>query len=391
MKFTQLAPLLLIAVFAVGCTQPYHEELRIDIGSSEALILTKVIDDEGQVILAPKDKDGKELSEFDIHKKNLVTQKKVTIPYYWKQTAKMRPWSWKSSANGKWTPAAKAIIVNMSPETREWSADPNTGTSEKNQAIWVESSDSVGFSTGISVTARIDNTSGEDAVTFLSNYPPTIERKFTTQGSDDFVARVTSLEEIMDGEVRTKIQEVFAYEAASLDMNELRTKKREIMDQVKETVIPYFEERGITITSIGQFGGFTYENKKIQDAIDGVFEAQQDKEVAVAEASAAEERKLALQLKGEGQAQESIEIARGKAEAIKLEAEAESEAVRLVADAKAYELEKAAEDLVTYLALKQLEVDTIKAENWDGVLPSTSLGGDAGSFLYGMGKGITKK
>lgn len=27
-----------------------------------------------------------------------------------------------------------------------------------------------------------------------------------------------------------------------------------------------------------------------------------------------------------------------------------------------------------------------KAKNWDGVMPSTIMGGDVGSFLYGMGK-----
>ena len=45
---------------------------------------------------------------------------------------------------------------------------------------------------------------------------------------------------------------------------------------------PEEKERGITITTIGQFGGMTYENTKIQDAIDQVFISQQEKERAAA-------------------------------------------------------------------------------------------------------------
>lgn len=381
MKMCHLA---VVAFFGIvtGCQQPYHEELRIDIGSSEALILTQTINEEGQVIVAPKGKESDD--EASQYKKNLVTHKKVTIPYYWKQTAKMRPWSWKNAGNGEWRPAAKAIIVDMSPESREWSSDPNTGTSNANQAIWAESSDSVGFSTGISITARIANK--DDAIIFLSNYPPKLEREYNTAGGAPFVAQVTSLAQIMDSEIRIKIQEIFAYESAGSEMDDLRNQKRQILDKVQEVVVPYFKERGITITSIGQFGGFTYENPESQKSIDAVFQAQQDKQVAIAEAEAAEERKTALKLKGEGAAQEAIEIARGKAEAVTLEATAEAEAIKSVADAKAYEIEKAAQDLTTYLALKQLEVDMAKAKKWDGILPVTSLGGDTGNFLYGIKK-----
>lgn len=384
MKYVSLLTVA-AAMFSVGCTQPYHEELRIDVGSSEAVILTQTINDEGQVLVAPKGKDG-DATLAAQYKSNLVLNKKVTIPYYWKQTAKMRAWSWKSSANGEWRPAAKAIIIDMSPESREWNSDLNAGTANKDQAIWVESSDSVGFSTGISITARIESL--DDAVVFLSNYPPETSRDYSTAGGAPFSAEVTGLSQVMDQEVRIKVQEVFADECAGFNMDELRSMKQATMSKVKEIVIPFFKERGLTITSIGQFGGFTYEEKENQAAIDKVFQAQQDKQVAIAEASAAEERKLALQLKGEGEAQEAIEIARGKAEAVTLEAQAEAEAIKAVADAKEYELQKAEADLQTYLSLKQLEVDMVKARLWDGKLPVTNLGADAGSFLYGMGKAV---
>ena len=100
---------------------------------------------------------------------------------------------------------------------------------------------------------------------------------------------VTRIREILDTEIRARVLSVYADQAAEYTMDELRDKKRELMEAVKADVMPYFRERGITITTIGQFGGFSYENPAIQEAIDRVFEAQQDEEVAVAEAKAAEQ------------------------------------------------------------------------------------------------------
>lgn len=333
-----------------ACVKPFHEPLLVDINTSEVAVLVETVNDNGQAAIAPKAKEGE--VESDFYKDRLVNARKVEIPYYWKQTS--RVWTYSHSGNGKWTPAARLITVDTKPETREWSK-------EKGNAVWVESQDSVGFSTGISITARIEDK--DDAIKFLSNYPPEEKREVTTQGGDPFSVEITSLSQIMDEEVRTKIQEVFSYEAAAYKMDNLRGQKQEIMTKIKQDVIPYFKDRGISITTIGQFGGFEYENPKIQDAIDEVFAAQQDKQVAVAEAEAAEQRKLALKLRGEGEAAQVLEAKRGEAEGI-----------QLVADAKAYELQKLQENPEAYIALKTLEVQMQQVNAWDGKLPVTLFG-----------------
>ena len=337
-------------VFLPACIRPFHEPLLVDINTSEVAVLVETVNDNGQAVIAPKDKEGE--SESDYYQNRVVNARKVEIPYYWKRTS--RVWLYDSSTNGKWTPAARLIVVDTQPETREWS-------SSSNNPIWVESNDSVGFSTGISITARIDNR--DDAIKFLSNYPPKNKRTVTTQGGDPFEVEITSLEQIIDKEVRTKVQEVFSYEAAAYNMDDLRSKKQQIMDKIKEVVIPYFVDRGITITAIGQFGGFDYENKNIQEAINKVFTAQQDEEVAIAESKAAEQRKVAMKLTGEGEAAKILEAKKGEAEGIKL-----------VADAKAYELEKLNENPEAYLALKSLEVQQAQIEKWSGILPQMLLG-----------------
>lgn len=57
------------------------------------------------------------------------------------------------------------------------------------------------------------------------------------------------------------------------------------------------------------------------------------------------------------------------------ERKGEAEGIKLVADAKAYELEKLTENPKAYLALKALEVQKAQIEAWDGKLPVTLFSG----------------
>ncbi len=358
--------IVMLCLGMCGCVKPYHEAMLVDIGTSEVAFLVETVNDAGQAAIAPPDKGENVTAEgasVDFYKQRMISARKVEIPYYWKQTSRQMLWA--NSNNGKWAPSARLIVVDTQPETREWTSSADSGTSTKNQAIWVESSDSVGFSTGISVTARIENQ--DDAMKFLSNYPPKNKRSVEARGGDPFEVEVTSLEQVMDLEVRTKIQEIYAYESAAVPMDDLRSKKQEIMDKVKEKVTPFFKERGVTITAIGQFGGFKYENPQIQLSIDKVFQAQQDKNVAMAETEAAKERKEALKLEGEGEAAKLLAAAEGKAQGI-----------QAVADAKAYELEKLNENPQAYIALKNIEVMMQRMEKWDGKYPTFLMGDMAG-------------
>ena len=285
--------------------------------------------------------------------------------------------------SGQYLPNERVIVVDRSPETREWRSGPG-GTSNHDQGIWVESSDSVGFSTGISLTGRIATEA--DAVTFLYNYPPKRQRVVGEDKlyKDKYVVDVADLADVMDKEVRTKIQSIYAYECARWKMDELRAKKREVLDAVKygsvrtdkdgnevevEGVIKFFARRGISITAVGMFGGFTYENINIQDSIDKVFQAQQDEQVAIAEFNAAEERKLALKSLGEGEGDKILQK--------KLK---EAEGIKAIADAKAYEIEKANNNLATYLELKRLEIESQRLQKWNGQYPVYYLGGGGDGF-----------
>jgi hypothetical protein len=347
---------LLAPVALSGCIKPYHEPVLAEISNSQ----------EGFLIELEGDNSQADTSAEEYLKSRLVQQKRVEIPYRWKQTWRLHNW-------GRWIPAARLVIVDRAPENRLWVADRDKGTSNKDEAIWLESKDSVSFSTGIAITARIE--SRDDAIRFLANYPA--RPQDSSDPEKTYQVKVSSLAQIMDEEIKNKVQEILGDQANEYNMDELRDQKTEMMQAVREQCEGFFKERGITITTLGMAGGFTYANPGVQEAIDQVFEAQQDKQVALAEAAAAAERKEALKLKGEGEAQNEIEVAKGKAEG-----------VQLVADAKAYEIEKLAENPEAYILLKQLEIEMARLERWDGSYPQILLSGgkdgDVPTLFMGM-------
>src|SRR5213078_2000144 len=215
--------------------------------------------------------------------------------------------------DGRWIPTVRLVKVNRSPVTREWVTTQTTLSSaaiqRADKAIWIESSDSVGFSMGFTCTAFIPE---EDASRFLYWYPS------------------GSLADVMDKEVRGRIQQVAAEVAAKYPLDGLRSRKQEITDAVKQNVTSFFATRGVTITTVGMFGGMTYENPEIQKSIDQTFIAQQLKVVAEAKFEAQKKENERIELEAQAVAEKARREAMGLADAKKTTAAAEAQAIREV-------------------------------------------------------------
>lgn len=327
---------LLVASFLslTGCYRPYP---KVDLQTVET-------SEEG--FLIPLEGDSTQQtstnSEEDL-RNNLITTKRVQIPQRWVKTG----YEWLGLPNGQYVPAARLLKVDRAPVTREWTADSNSGTSDRNEAIWVMTSDQVEFSTGWTCTARIAST--DDAIKFLHNYPS------------------GSLENVMDTEIRAKLQAEFGLEVTDLPMDELRKGATPHFLAVVGRVDKFFAERGITITNLGITGGFVYKDKTVADTLVKVFNAEQTKNVAAAATEAQREANKKIQLEADA-----------KAKALLTERKAEAEGIQAVADAKAYEIQKAAEKPELYLGLKRIEIEKAKLEKWDGRFPSYFMGGTGG-------------
>ena len=306
-------------------------------------IKLEVIDSHEVAFLIPYTKDGtaqESSGNEEFFKKKLVYAQQVQIEQQWVQKGYEF-----IGYNGSWKDAAILIKVDTQPVTREWTADANSGTSNKNEAIWVMTSDQVEFSTGWNVTARIKDR--DDAVKFLANYPN------------------GSLEKVLDQEVHAKLQTTFALQVTDLPMETLRKAATPVIEKTTKEVIAFFEKRGVTITNLGITGGFVYKDKTIMETLVKVFNAEQDKAIAAAATAAQEEKNKKTLLE-----------ATGKAEALLKEKKAEAEGIKVVAEAKLFELEKAKQNLADYVSLKNLELTKELITKWKGDLPQYYMGNE---------------
>ena len=324
LKNAGILSVILLCMFSTGCRKPF-----------EPVKLEKIEPNEEAFLLPFTENPDKQTSTNteEFFKKNMVFTQQVKIPQQWVQQGYESVF-W----NGEWRDAAILLRVDKSPVTREWTADPNSGTSNKNEAIWVMTSDQVEFSTGWTCTAKIQ--SRDDAVKFLYHY------------------RNGSLEKVMDQEVRAKIQTEFGLEVTDLPMDTLRKQATPHIVKVVDSVKSFFAERGITITNLGITGGFVYKDPTIIETMVKVFNAEQQKSIAIAETQAQQETNKKIQLEADSKAKAQLTIK-----------QAEADAIKAVADAKAYEMEKARENSETYMLLKRLELEKAKLEKWDGKFP----------------------
>lgn len=180
--------------------------------------------------------------------KTKVATKEVQIPHVKRKVGFL---------SNSYVPSATLIVVERKPISREWTPEGDTGTNASNQGIKAETKESIAFTAKMSITAQIDET---NATKFLYRYND------------------TTLEQIMDTEIRTRVQTIFVEQCSKFTLAELVTKKEDIMNQTRDNVTKYFAERGITITQIGLKGDFSYDNADIQTSIDNTFKAQKDLE-----------------------------------------------------------------------------------------------------------------
>ena len=361
------------------------------------------IDTSESAFLIPLDGDAAKQAAFpsaELLDQRKVAVKRVQIPHRWQETGRL-------PGQGQWVPTVRIVKVDRRPVTRLWTKAAASGTSPKDEAVSAETKESVNFSMGVTLTAHIPE---EQAATFLYSYPS------------------KSLADMLDVEVRGRIQQVLAEEAGKYTLEQLPAKKTEVMQAVRADVVPYFQLRGIQVSSVGMYGGIAFDNPDIQRGIDDGAKAIQQKVIAEARAEAAKleargkadaeliaaeaQTKLKIAVaKSEAEAQAAraeaearakravaeaeliateaqakVKLALAKADAdaegIRAEAvarvrtagaKADAEAQRLLAEVRVQEAQQAAagEGAEVYVRLRQLEAETARWKGWDGKFPTT--------------------
>ena len=347
MKYNKLVTLLVVAVAMLfSSCRPYNTPDIQQISPNETAFLVPL---DGE-----RDKQVKFDSE-EFLEKNKISVGRIEIPKVWRQTG----YSWLS---GEFIPQLILIKVDRAPVTVQWqsSVDQNGRPIRVagDDSIWIESQDSVGFSIGFNVSAYIE---AQNASKFLYMYAG------------------RPLKDVMDTEVHGRVMEVAQTFAAKQKMDKLREMKGEMSESIQMDVKKFFLERGITVTNIGMFGGFVYENDDIQKAIDGVFVAQQEKNKNLATFEAQDSINQKMLSEAQARATAFQKEAEGKAAAYKLEAAGKAEAITL--EAKALQ---EAQSNPLYIEMQRLNVTKEFNTQWDGKLPQSYIGTDNVTTLMGI-------
>jgi hypothetical protein len=358
LKTTSSTVLIFIALSLSGCfmIRPYEKPVYEEIGTNQTAYVVPL---DGDFMKQGKLDSEKAYEEFK------VTAKRIQISRRWVKTGYL-------PRSGGYIPTVLVIAVDRSPVTSLWDVSSVNGTIVKDQAIWLESQDSVGFSVPFNCTAYIDE---KDTSMFLYYYPYSRE----IVGSNSEKKGDFSLKDILDGEIRLMVQ-VIASEYCNRDiLDNLRSDKVGLNEAVREAVISFYKNRGITITNLGIAGDYFYENTAVQDSIDAVFIAQQQENEEQAKLDAIKDKIDRMRREGISEANQIQEEAIGQADAIRAEAQGQADAIKAEAagtatkiQAMALACEGVTEDS-PFIEVKKSEVARLWNKKWKGGVSQTML------------------
>lgn len=335
--------------------------------------------------LVPLDEDA--ASQVRFESAEYLEQKKVAA----KRVQIQRRWvknGWLPTT-GEYLDTTRLIKVDRTSVIREWTQDPRTGTSPKDDAITAQSKDGTGLRLAFTCTAYIPESDADKG-----------DKAEHQEGAQHFLYfyKGDTLVHVMDQEVRARVQAASSEYCAQFPLEALRGTQHELVEAVRLAVIPFFKKRGISITNIGLVGGFHYTNVGIQKSIDDAIVAQQLKVAAQAMQEKekveqttkllnqkiqndtmkleAEGKALAKAAELEGLAKAKLSADRVDAEAAKVQAEGKAAATKLEADAEAYRMSKLDQYREFVVALKGIEVEKAWRSLWTGGVPATVISGD---------------
>jgi len=278
---------IIMAIIAIGMSlsitscRTYHEDKYIDVKPNQTAFV---------IPLEMGTANQKQLKSLEFLKQHQIAAKRIQIPTVWHSKGYM----WFS---GEFIPTVAVILVDRTPITREWTSVEGTGTSGKNQAVVVESSNSIGFRINITCTASILE---ETTATYQYWYGG------------------KTLGEVMDENVRSYIQENLSTNFGRRELAACQNDRSAVFKVMKDSTIAFFERRGITIDNIGSAGEFSYLNEEIQTAINTEFVAKKKRDAAVNEVAAAQLYAQASEaIKAQKQLDADITVKLAMAEAIK--------------------------------------------------------------------------
>jgi hypothetical protein len=365
MKKALIAIVALTATFSLsGCWRPYPVPEYVEINTNQT------------AFVVPLDGDFKEQGKLDsvkAYEEHKVMAKRIQVEKRWLQTG----YEFLGMPCGEWIPTVQVFVVDRSPQARHWTSGKDTGTKQADQSFKLQSKDGVRFFVDYNCTGNILE---EDASKFLYYYPYTGSRLDKEGHEVEESALFTSLAAIMDTEIWSMVQVYSSEFSAKHPMEELKAKKSEMDAYVREGVVKFFQERGITITTLGIAGDFNYVNESVQKAIDEIFISQQQLEMEQATLNSMPNKIARMTSEGISEANKIYQAAIGEADAIKNRAQGESSEIVNQAKGQAQAVSsiaeacRQAEGNPLFIPTKEMQIEMARIKKWDSGVPKVILG-----------------
>jgi len=309
-RFTLITLMMLLAFSFTACGPAKVPPLE-EINTHETAFLVPLEGDTSG--------DQAKFMSVDYLNSNKVSAKRVTLPVRKRSTGRL--WN-----DYEWVPTMRVIRVNRMPVTREWTGDENKGTAEKDEALWVESKDSIAFGIGCNITAMVTEADAAKFLYYFAGKP---------------------LSKVVDENARGYVNSILSKKFASLDLEKARREKAAAFEEAYSKTKEHFAKMGVTITNLGLAEGMVYADKEIQNAINDNFTAE-----------------MKIQIEGNNNLAQDKVNARNVAIAT-----AEKDAA--IQFAKAAEARKKQVDIEIKKMLAQAELN--RSQKWDGALPKNIL------------------
>lgn len=207
---------------------------------------------------------------IDYLSKNKIAAKRFSIPH-----AKLEN---SGTFSNYYVPTGRLIIVDRTPFNKEWIARKDKGTAAKNEGFDVQTKEGINITVGISISTYVTE---DEASKFLFWYgvkPPVGDRK-TPEVIFTSVYYGRSLGEVMDSNIRSKVQAILGNTFIKYTLDEANAKADEIMIKVEKELTSFLAVSGISLSYVGWADTFSFD-PIVQDAINREYVAKKDELIA---------------------------------------------------------------------------------------------------------------
>jgi hypothetical protein len=246
---TSLLAVILLSMILSACA-PYKGTTVVQIQTNQTAFMLPA---QGNTT------DQAKFGSIDFLRSHKVASKVVEITYRQHQIGR-------TYMDVDFVPNELLFLVDRTPVNRQYTYSKETGTENKNQAVALESKESIGFHHGITISAVIEEA---DTPTFLYYYGGSGKQEGLPTG----VTASIGLEQVVDEFVYTWVSQQLYAEFKSRTLAEDQNDAAQIFQEVEARAKENFKQYGISIISLGGIEGLLYDNDEVQKAIDSKFNA----------------------------------------------------------------------------------------------------------------------